>query len=130
MKNKKMILAVMALAVVIAVMAGVFLLTRPETSAGTKKIHIEVIHGDGSGMMYEVETNEEFLGPVLLSKGIAEGVEGPYGLEIHTVDGEKASWEENQSYWALFIGDEYATTGADGVALTDGAVYKLVYTIG
>ena len=104
--------------------------TRPEAVSGGKKITISVVHGDGSGMMYQVETEEEYLGPVLLNKGIAEGVEGPYGLEIHTVDGEKASWEENQSYWALFIGEEYATTGADGVALTDGGVYKLVYTIG
>lgn len=130
MKNKKMVLALVALAAVIALMAGVFLATRPETNADTKNITITVTHGDGSGMMYEVETNEEFLGPVLLGKGIAEGEEGPYGLEIHTVDGEKASWEENQSYWALFVGEEYATTGADGVALTDGGVYKLVYTIG
>ena len=130
MKNKKMILAVVALVAVIAVMAGVFLATRPEAVSGGKKITISVVHGDGSGMMYQVETEEEYLGPVLLNKGIAEGVEGPYGLEIHTVDGEKASWEENQSYWALFIGEEYATTGADGVALTDGGVYKLVYTIG
>ena len=65
-----------------------------------------------------------------MAEGLVEGVEGPYGLEIQSVDGEKASWEENQSYWALFIGEEYATTGADGVVLTDGGVYKLVYTIG
>lgn len=130
MKNKKMILAAVALAAVAALMAGVFLATRPETSADTKQITIQVVHGDGSGMMYAVETNEAYLGPVLLDKGIAEGVEGAYGLEIHTVDGEKASWEENHSYWALYIGEAYATTGADGVALTDGGVYKLVYTIG
>lgn len=130
MKNKKMILAIVALVAVIALMAALFLANRPQTSTDLKKITISVTHGDGSGMMYEVETSEEFLGPVLLDNGIAEGVEGPYGLEIHSVDGEKASWEENQSYWALFIGEEYATTGADGVALTDGGIYKLVYTIG
>ena len=130
MKNKKMILAAVALVAIVAIMAGVFLATRPETSDGAKKITISVTHGDGSSKQYEMKTGEEYLGAVLLSEGIAEGVEGPYGLEIHTVDGEKASWDENQSYWALYIGEDYATTGADGIALTDGGVYKLVYTIG
>ena len=49
---------------------------------------------------------------------------------ISAVDGENASWEENHSYWALYIGADYATTGADGVVLTDGGEYSLVYTFG
>ena len=40
------------------------------------------------------------------------------------------TWNVNQSYWAIFIGEEYATTGADGIVLTDGGIYSLVYTIG
>ena len=36
MKNKKLILAVAALAVVIAVMMGVYTMTRPETVQGSK----------------------------------------------------------------------------------------------
>lgn len=130
MKNKKMMLALIAMVLVIAVMGAVFVATRPQAQAGGKQITITVVHGDGSSKEFVCATDEEYLGSVLLSEGIAEGVDGPYGLEIHSVDGEKASWEENQSYWALFIGEEYATTGADGVALTDGGEYSLVYTIG
>ena len=130
MKNKKTWMILGALVLVIAVMAAVFVMTRPETVQGGKEVTVTVVHGDGSSKEFVYHTDEEYLGPVLLSEGLAQGEEGPYGLEIHTVDGETASWEANQSYWALFIGEEYATTGADGVALTDGGSYSLVYTIG
>ena len=130
MKNKKMLIAVVALVAVIAIMAGVYAGTRPETSQGAKTITVTVIHGDGSQKNFAYHTDEEYLGPVLLGEGLVEGEEGPYGLAISAVDGEAASWEENQSYWALFIGEEYATTGADSTPVNDGDLFKLVYTIG
>lgn len=130
MKNKKFIIAVVALVAVIAVMAGVFMATRPETAAGGKTISVTVVHSDGTEKVFEYTTEEEYLGPVLLAEGLVEGENGQYGLTITAVDGEAASWEENQSYWALYIGADYATTGADGIVLTDGGEYSLVYTIG
>lgn len=130
MKNKKLILAVGALLLVIAIMIGVYVSTRPETTEGAKAITVTVIHKDGSEKVFEYSTGEEYLGPALLSEGLIEGEEGQYGLVINVVDGESADWNVDQSYWALYIGEEYATTGADGVVLTDGGTYKLVYTIG
>ncbi len=130
MKNKKIMLAIGALVLVMAIFLGAFLLTRPETAAGSKTVTVTVVHGDGSQKEFVYTTQEEYLGPVILGENLAQGNQGPYGLEIFTVDGETASWEENQSYWSLYIGDDYATTGADGVALTDGGVYSLVYTLG
>ena len=130
MKNKKMIAVVVALVVVIGALLGVWMATREEAVAGSKNITVTVIHGDGTQKDFSYATDAEYLGEVILSEGLVEGEEGPYGLTIYTVDGEAASWEANQSYWGIFIGEEYATTGADGVVLTDGGVYKLVYTIG
>lgn len=130
MKNKKMLIAIVALVLVVAVMLGVYMTTRPETTAGAKTITVTVVHADGSSKDFEYHTDEEYLGAVLLAEGLAEGEEGPYGLTINAVDGETASWEENQSYWALYIGEEYATTGADSTPVNDGDVFKLVYTIG
>ncbi len=130
MKNKKLILAAVALVAVIGIMAGLWLATRQQTQAGGKNITVTVVHGDGSSKDFTYSTDAEFLGDVIQAEGLVQGVQGPYGLEMFTVDGETASWEENQSYWSLYIGEEYATTGADGVVLTDGGVYKLVYTIG
>jgi len=49
---------------------------------------------------------------------------------FHTVDGEKADWSVNQSYWAFYVGEEYATKGIYETPVTDGGAYKLVYTLG
>lgn len=130
MKNKKMLIAVVALVALIAVFAGVFLASRPATTEGGKTISVTVIHKDGSEKVFTCSTEEEYLGPVLLAEGIVEGQIAEYGLVISAVDGETADWNTDQSYWALYIGEEYATTGADGIVLTDGGLYKLVYTIG
>ena len=130
MKNKKLLLAVVALAAAVAVMLGLWMGTRPETVEGGKDITITVIHKDASEKVFAYSTDAEYLGEVLLSEGLAQGESGEYGLMIDTVDGETADWSKDQSYWAIFIGEDYATTGADGIVLTDGGEYSLVYTIG
>lgn len=130
MKNKKLWIAVIALAAVIALLVGVYVSTRPATSEGAKTFTVTVVHADGSSKDFTYHTDEEFLAPVLVAEGLVVGTEGPYGLTIDTVDGETASWDANQSYWALYIGEEYATTGASTTPVNDGDHFKLVYTIG
>ena len=130
MKNKKVWLGLIALVAVIAVMLGVYLGMRPETVEGSKVFAVTVVHKDGTETEFTYNTNEEYLGAVLLAEGLIEGEEGPYGLMISAVDGENADWNANQSYWALYIGEEYATTGVDTTPVTDGGEYRLVYTIG
>ena len=51
---------------------------------------------DGSKKEFDYRTDEEYLGPVLLAEGLIRGESGEYGLMISAVDGETASWEENQ----------------------------------
>ena len=130
MKNKKLILAVAAFAAVIALLLGVWFVTRPETSEGEKTITITVIHSDGSSKTFTCHTDERYLAEVLLAENIAQGDQTQYGLTIHTVDGEKATWEEHKAYWAVFIGEEYALTGASEIPVNDGDTFKLVYTLG
>lgn len=130
MKNKKLILAVVALVAVVAVFLGVWLATRPDTTQGEKAITVTVIHADGTSKAFTYDTDAEYLADVLVAEGLVEGDNTEYGLTIHTVDGEKASWEENRSYWALYIGEEYATTGASDTPVNDGDTFKLEYTIG
>ena len=131
MKNKKQILiAVLVLCAVIGLLLGVYFGSRPETAQGEKHISVTVVHKDGTQKVFSYDTDEEYLGPVLLAEGLVEGEEGPYGLTISAVDGETADWNVDQSYWALFIGEEYATTGADTTPVNDGDSFKLVYTIG
>ena len=104
--------------------------TEAESTADTVAVTVIVVHKDGSEKVFEVETDALYLGEVLLEEQIVEGEMGPYGLMISAADGEVADWNVDQSYWAIFIGEEYATTGADGIPVFEGDVYKLVYTIG
>jgi hypothetical protein len=128
MKNKKILLVAIALVAVLALFVGAYLLTRPDVQAGSKEITVTVVHGNGESKDFVYQTDAEFLGTVLQEEGLVEGVMGPYGLEIKVVDGEKAVYTEDNAYWALYEGDAYATTGADGLAIADGGIYKLVYT--
>ena len=130
MKNKKLIAVLLALVLLIGGMVWLWMGSRPETAEGAKTFTVTVVHADGSSKDFQYGTDEEYLGPVLLDEGLVEGEVGAYGLMITSVDGEKAVWEENGAYWALFIGEEYATTGADTTPVTDGGIYKLVYTLG
>ena len=129
MKNKKVILAAVALVVVIAIFAGVYVATRPEVQQGGKAFTVVVVHADGSEKTFEYRTDAEKLGAFLEEKGLIDSEGADPGM-FHTVDGEKADWNVNQSYWAFYLGDEYAMTGIYDTNIEDGAVYKLVYTIG
>ncbi len=129
MKNKKIIIAAVALVAVVALMLGIWLLTRPETQEGAKEITVTVVHKDGSEKVFTYHTDEEYLGPVLLSEGLVEGEQGPYGLYIKAVDGVTADFDVDQSYWSLYVGQEMAMQGADTTPIADGDSFRLVYTI-
>lgn len=130
MKNKKIWLGIAALALAVCLMGWLWMGNRETAVEGRKAVTVTVIHSDGREAQFHYGTSDSYLGQLLLSEELAEGDAGEFGLMIHTVDGETASWEENRSYWALYIGSEYATTGADSIPLTDGGEYTLVYTIG
>jgi hypothetical protein len=130
MKNKKLILIAVAVIALIGVMLGVYFATRPETTQGGKTFTVTVVHKDGSEKVFTCHTDEEKLGPVLLTEKIVEGSMGDFGLYILSADGEVADYNVDQGWWALYEGENMASTGADAVAITDGGSYKLVYTIG
>ena len=129
MKKTKIIIAVIALVAVIAAAVALWWFTRPETQAGTKTFTVTVVHGDGGEKTFTYQTNQEYVGQVLLEEGLVEGTQEEYGLYMKVVDGERAVWEENQAWWGIYIGEESAVTGADEIVLTDGGVYKLVFSV-
>ncbi len=98
-------------------------------SAEMKSFTVTVVHADGSEKKFDYQTENAKLGDYLEAQGLILSEGADDGM-FHTVDGEKADWNENQSYWAFYVGEEYAVTGIYATDITDGAVYKLVYTIG
>lgn len=127
-KKIKTVIALLVLILLIAAVATAYLLNKPETSEGTKSITVEVIHGDGSAKTFDYTTDKEYLGELLLEEGLIAGEEGQFGLYIQVVDGEQAIYEQDQAYWALYQGGDYAPQGIDLTPINDGDSFKLVYT--
>ena len=55
---------------------------------------------------------------------------GRAGGDFNTADGETADYSVDGGWWQVFVGEEAAITGVDGIAIADGDTFKLVYTIG
>lgn len=128
MNNKKLIAAVVALVLVIAALAGVYLATRPEAVEGQKNVTIVIVYEDGTEKKLEYTTTCEHLSDLLLEKELVTGYESQeFGFTIESVDGITLDWATDGAYWALYEGEEYAVTSAAGIVLTEGGVYKLVY---
>ena len=89
-----------------------------------------MVHSDGTEKEFTYTSDQEYLGAVLQAEGLVTGTPGEFGLYMDSVDGETASWEDNGAYWAFYVGEEYATASIDLTPITDGAAYKLVYTLG
>jgi len=128
MKNKKLVIVAAVLILVVVLMAGIWMATRPETEAGSKGYIVTVVHKDGSEKVFEYRTDAEYLAEALLEEGLVAGEESQYGLTIITVDGEAAVWDTDNAYWAIWIGEEMAMTGASEIPVYDGSTYKLEYT--
>ncbi len=129
MNNKKLILITVALVALIGLFLGLYLMTKPEASLGTKEFTVTVVHSDGTEKVFSYRTDAEKLGAFLEEKGLIDSTGADQGM-FHTVDGEKADWNVNQSYWAFYLGEDYAVSGIYDTNITNGDVYKLVYTIG
>ena len=127
--NKKMIIALIAFVVVVALAVGIYFIAKPKTEEGSKTVTIIVVHGDKSEKKLTVKTDAEYLEQLLLDEGILKAEDSINGL-YDTVDGETVNWDENQSWWEIFENDVSSVRGVKEIPVLDGGVYKLVYTIG
>lgn len=128
-KNKKLAIAAVILVTAAAIMATIYIYTRPHTAQGAKAFTVEVVHSDGVSKVFTYHTGAAYLGEALLAEGLIAGEDSQYGLFLITVDGEDAVWEEDGAYWALYEGEEYAMQGISTTPVRDGGAFSLVYTI-
>ena len=125
---KKLIAMLLCLGVLMSLCACGDLFKKEEPKEGEKTFTVTVVYQDGTSKNFTYTTTELYVGPVLVAEGLIEGNDGPYGLEITKVDGIKAVYTEDNAYWAVYEGEEYAMQGIDTTPIVDGATYKLVYT--
>lgn len=89
---------------------------------GAKSVTVQV-SAEETTVTFTIKTDKETLGAAL------------YELELvndasffDTLNGIKADWDKDQAYWAFYVGDDYATVGANETVIKGGESYKFVYT--
>ena len=92
---------------------------------GSKAFNLSIVDKDGAEHLYEIHTDEEFVGFALIAHELIEGEEGPYGMYIKSVLGQVLDYETDRMYWAFYIEGEYAMTGVDLTPVIEGGSYML-----
>ena len=90
---------------------------------GDTSFSLIVTYSDGKTEKFNVSTNEKTVGAALISLGIIEGDEGPYGLYIKKVNGVVADYDIDGTYWSFYVDGAYASKSADQTEITKGSEY-------
>ena len=93
--------------------------------AGSKSFELTIVDKEGTEYEYLIHTDEEMVGFALIAHELIEGEEGPYGMYIKSVLGQKLDYETDKMYWSFYVGGEYAMTGVDQTPITEGEHYQL-----
>ena len=129
--NKKIVIAGVIIAALIAIFAGVYFLLAPKANAGAKDITLTVVDDAGAETVYDVNTDAEYLVEVFDEvEGLTvEGDDGDYGLYINTVNGVTADFNADGAYWSIYVNGEVGMNGANNQPVIDGNTYSLVYEV-
>ncbi len=125
-KNKQILFGVLGLVAAVVVLALIYfnLKPQPKDAGGNKTITLTVVYADESTKDFTIKTNEDYLRGALEQENLIEGGEASWGWFVETVDGVTA--DSTHEYWALYINDDYASTGVDTTPVNDGDHFKLM----
>ena len=93
---------------------------------GSKSITIEVVDSKNESVKYELKTDAE-----VLKEAMDEVEELTYEMEsgmIIEINGERAVWSEDNSYWGIYVNGEYGQHGVDTQPVEDEDAFKFEYT--
>lgn len=98
----------------------------PDVTALGEGVHafmFTVVDGEGKETHFAINTDKETVGEALLELELIKGEPGAYGLYVKEVNGITADYDVNQTYWAFYVGGEYAMSGVDTTTIEEGASY-------
>lgn len=127
--NKKVWLAVAALVVAVAVVLGIYFVTRTAPQQGGKTITVQVVLLEGEPSDFTIQTDEEYLRGALESIDLIEGSESEYGLFVTTVNGVTVD-DSKQQWWCFTQDGEMLMTGVDTTPIADGDHFEITLTEG
>ena len=97
---------------------------------GEKVFDFTVLDRDGVEHRFEIHTDAETVGEALVALQLIDGEQGPYGLYVKSVLGQKLDYETDKMYWAFTVNGESAMTGVDMAPITEGESYAFEATPG
>ncbi len=124
--KKKIVVAVLAFLAICAAMYAVYVSVLDKPDAGTKDVTVTVTYKDGTSKDFTAKTEKDYLADVLVEMGLVTEETKTF---FDTVDGVKADYNVDQSYWCIMQDGVACTVGAGDLAITDGCKYELKYTI-
>lgn len=129
MEKKKVLLGLIPVAI-IAVLAVIFFVFKPQVAAGSKKIEIDVVNDIGETRTYDVKTDAEYLRQAMEeAEGLEfSGEESEYGMMVTEINGVVADYNADQSYWAFYVNGDFCNYGIEQQPVTDGDIFRIEYT--
>lgn len=128
MKKKRIIICVAVIALLAGIFAGIYFVTKPDTSPGTKVITIDVI-ADGKAETFEIKTDAQYLKQALEQEHLIDGRTDAGSFFVTTVNGYTADTTKEE-WWCLSKGGEMLMTGLGDTAIANGDEYELTLTVG
>lgn len=96
-----------------------------ELGSGAKTAVVE-IEAEGKAVKFTIKTDKKTVGEALLEHDLIGGDMGDFGIYIKTANGMLADYDVDQTYWAVYIGDEKSMTGVDSIEIDESVTYRLV----
>ncbi len=129
MNKKKTMLIISAIAVFVLLCSVMYIvytasLTQPDD--GKKLVTVTVTYKDGSTKEFTSKTEKDYLSDVLVELGLVTEETKTF---FDTVDGVKADYSVDGSYWSIVKDGIECVLGANELAITDGCKYEIKYTI-
>ncbi|MBQ2960019.1 MAG: DUF4430 domain-containing protein [Oscillospiraceae bacterium] len=123
MSKKAKIILCAALVLLLALFCAARLVLIPEPVVGDKHIVFEVTGLEATAKNFDIYTNAETLGEALMQEKLIDAEEGPYGLWVTAIFGEKADDAKNQ-YWMFYKDGIELATGISDTYIADGEHYE------
>ena len=118
--NKKLIITLSAILILILGIVGINALKNKDVQDGSKTITLEYVSDtDNLNKKEEIKTDEEKLGPVLESKDGFK-IENGMVLKVDNIDLNGSTSE----YWHITVNGEDAQVGVNDLIITNGDVIK------
>ena len=124
-----------ALVVMAALLVGVICLYSkfgPKTQEGMKDITITVIDNNQKSTVYELRTDAKTLQEAMDdAEGLTYGcAEDQTSTMVDTVNGVKADYAVDASYWGFYVNGEYCQYGIATQPVADKDAFEIIYESG